>query len=277
MANLQTSFHNKHILEKNLPTLPLFLEEASRLAHDPKTNFTQLAEVIGHDQVISGKVLKVVNSAAYGFPRRIASIRNALVLLGFNVIKGLIVSTIVFDIVPSGMVQLWRHSVGCSIACKELGSLLKMDNTDELFLAGLLHDIGKVIVAVQLPEAKTEIDLIVSEEDLSFHEAEDRILGITHAQVGAWLAEHWNLPASLRSALAYHHRPMSEKNFPAVPAIVQVGDFLTRLFEYGSGGDENVPRLDPNIFRTLGLNQHKLGLIVDAIGEKFETGVIDLF
>ncbi|MDR2696194.1 MAG: HDOD domain-containing protein [Deltaproteobacteria bacterium] len=277
MSDLQTSFQGQRILVKNLPTLPVALQEARRLADSPQTSVMQLAEVIGRDQVLSGKVLKMVNSPTYGFPGRIASIQNALVLLGFNVVKSLIISTVVFESMAASMMSLWRHSVGCSIACHELGRLLKVDNVDELFIAGLLHDIGKVIVAVQLPEARKEIDRLVGEEDLAWRAAEERVLGMTHERIGSWLAEHWNLPANLRHALACHHRPTSAHDHATIASVVHVGDFLTCLFGFGNGGDDHAPLLNPHAFKHLGLNQQKLSMAMDAVGEKFEQEKMELF
>ena len=277
MLDLKTSFNGQRILATNLPTLPLALQEARRLADKPHTSVAQLAEVIGRDQVLSGKVLKMVNSPTYGFPGRIASMQNALVLLGFNVVRSLIISTVVFDNMAKSMTALWRHSVGCSIACSELGRLLKMENGDELFIAGLLHDIGKVITAVQLPDAQKEIHHLIHEEDLPCFEAEERVLGMTHARIGSWLAEHWNLPPHLRHALTYHHRPMSAREDVTIAAIVHVGDFLTRLFEFGNSGDDHALALNPHAFKHLGLNQQKLGMVMDTVGEKFEGEGKSLF
>ena len=270
MSDLTTSFHGQRILAKNLPTLPLALQEARRLADKPNTSVAQLAAVIGRDQVLSGKVLKMVNSPTYGFPGRIASIQNALVLLGFNVVKSLIISTVVFDSMAKTMTALWRHSVGCSIACRELGALLKVEDNEELFIAGLLHDIGKVIIAVQLPDAQKEIHHLTSKEDLPCREAETRVLGMAHTRIGAWLAEHWHLPLNLRNAIAYHHLPMSAREDITIASIVHVGDFLVRLFEFGNGGDDQAPAIDPHAFKHLELNQQKLGLVMDIIGERFE-------
>ena len=274
MSDLQTSFHGQRLLIKNLPTLPVALEEARRLADNPKTTVAQLARVIERDQVLAGKVLKIVNSPTYGFPGRIASIQNALILIGFNVIKSLLISAVIFENVSSSMSDLWRHSAACSVVCKELGRLLSMDNGDELFIAGLLHDIGKVITAVQLPEAYKAIIRLAREENISYHAAETRVLGIAHPHIGAWLLEHWNLPVGLRHALAYHHRPSAAQEHMTVAAVVHLADFLIRLFECGSGGDDQVPVLDPHALKYLKLTHQKLGMVVDAVGEILELGRI---
>jgi HD-like signal output (HDOD) protein len=175
------------------------------------------------------------------------------------------------------MTALWRHSVGCSIACHELGVLLKLDSADELFIAGLLHDIGKVITADQLPDARQEINVLVQEEDLNFRDAEERVIGLAHSRIGGWLAEHWNLPLHLRQALAHHHGPTKAQEHTTIASVVHVGDFLTRLFEFGSGGDDHLPSLDPHALKHLGMHQRQLGMAIDIVGEKFEQKGIDLF
>ena len=271
MSDLQTSFQGQRLQVKNLPTLPTALEEARRLANDPKTPVAKLAEVIGRDQALSSKVLKLVNSPTYGFPGRIASIQHALILIGFNVIKNLLFAATVFESVSKDMSGLWRHSAGCSVICKELGRLLGREDGDELFISGLLHDIGKVITVVQLPEAYQAIIRLVRKEDISYHEAEMRVLGIAHPHIGNWLLEQWNLPKNLRDAVAYHHHPTAAREHVTIASIVHLADFLVQLFEYGNGGDDHVPWLDPHALKHLKLTKHKLGMVVDSVGEILES------
>ena len=272
MSDLQTSFQGRWILAKNLPALPAALQEAMRLAQNPNTTIAELAEVIGRDQSLAGNMLKIVNAPTYGFPGRITSVHNALILLGFNMIKSLLLAAAIFEGASGDMSGLWRHSSGCAVACRELGIRLNMKNTDEFFIAGLLHDVGKVVTAVQLPEAYMEISRLAHEQDIILPEAEERVLGMTHTHIGAWLAERWNLPATLRDALAHHHHPASAPSALTIASIVHVGDFLTCLFEYGNHGEDRVPMLDPHAFKHLALDRHKLGTVVDAIGAIFEPG-----
>ncbi|HEU6435951.1 MAG TPA: HDOD domain-containing protein [Nitratidesulfovibrio sp.] len=267
--DLRTIYKGRLLAVKDLPTLPTALQEVSRLLELPNTTTDQVAKVISFDQVLAAKVLKMVNSPIYGFPGRIGTVKHALVLLGFNVIRGLIISTSVYDDMNRAMRGLWDHSVGCSLACGELARALGMKDPEEYAVAGLLHDLGKVVSALQLPEAKARVDAVVQEQDLLYIDAETQVLGFGHDRINAWLAEHWNLPPAIREGMAFHHKPMSARIYPQMACVVHVGNFMARLFEYGSGGDDNVPQLSPHALKLLGMNQSALEALLDTLCEKF--------
>lgn len=267
--DLRTTYKGRLLAVKDLPTLPTALQEVSRLLELPNTTTDQVAKVISFDQVLAAKVLKMVNSPIYGFPGRIGTVKHALVLLGFNVIRGLIISTSVYDDMNRAMRGLWDHSVGCSLACGELARALGMKDPEEYAVAGLLHDFGKVVSALQLPEAKARVDAVVKEQDLLYIDAETQVLGFGHDRINAWLAEHWNLPPAIREGMAFHHKPMSARIYPQMACVVHVGNFMARLFEYGSGGDDNVPPLSPHALKLLGMNQRSLEALLDTLCEKF--------
>lgn len=254
---------------KDLPTLPAVLEEVSKLVEDPNSSTEQIAKVISYDQVLSAKVLKMVNSPIYGFPGRIGSIQHALVLLGFNVIRGVIISTSVFDSMTKTMVGLWEHSIGCALACSEVAKAANLKDPEEYSVAGLLHDLGKVVSAVQLPEIKKELDQAVKGKDLTYLEAEHDVLGFGHDRINAWLAAHWRLPPKLKEGMTFHHSPLRAEHYPQVASVVHVANFLVRLMEYGSGGDENVPFLDPQALKLLKLKFVDLEKVLDVLCEKF--------
>lgn len=267
--DLRTTYKGRLLAVKDLPTLPTALQEVSRLLELPNTTTDQVAKVISFDQVLAAKVLKMVNSPIYGFPGRIGTVKHALVLLGFNVIRGLIISTSVYDDMNRAMRGLWDHSVGCSLACGELARALGMKDPEEYAVAGLLHDLGKVVSALQLPEAKARVDGVVKEQDLLYIDAETQVLGFGHDRINSWLAEHWNLPPAIREGMAFHHKPMSARIYPQMACVVHVGNFMARLFEYGSGGDDNVPSLSPHALKLLGMNQRALEALLDTLCEKF--------
>lgn len=267
--NLVTQYKGEVLAVKSLPTLPSALVEMNRMLEDSNISTEQIAELISKDQVLSAKVLKMVNSPIYGFPGRISSVHHALVLLGFNVVRGLLLSTSVFENLPAHMNKLWDHSMATSLASAEIARILKYSDPGEFAVAGLLHDIGKVVIEVQLPEASSQIRKLVKNQDLNIRQAEEQILGFRHDKVNEWLGNTWRLPLVLREGITYHHNPQAAPNYPEIAACVQLGDFLARVFQQGSGGDDQVPEISPQTFKMLGLNQHVLVQVLDEVSEKF--------
>ncbi len=274
--DLRTERKGTLLAVKDLPTLPRVLEHVSKLLEDPLSSTEQVAKLISRDQVLSAKVLKMVNSPVYGFPGRISTIQHALVLLGYNVIKGLIISTSVFELMTTSMAGLWEHSVGCAMACGAVAREAGFKEPEEYAVAGLLHDLGKVIVALQLPEAREEVERVVAEGDLLYLEAEKKVLGFGHDRVNAWVADHWNLPLNLKVGISGHHRPASAQHYPKMACVVHVGDFLTRVLEIGSGGEDHVPALDSQALELLSLDLSDLDKVLDAMVAEMEDGGLSM-
>lgn len=254
---------------KDLPTLPKVLDEVSRLVKDPDSSTEQMAKLIAMDQVLSAKVLKMVNSPIYGFPGRISSIHHALVLLGFNVLRGVIVSTSVMDIMNQNMVGLWEHSVGCALASSTIARHVGLKDVEDVSVAGLLHDLGKVVTAIQLPDLKTGVEAMVKAKDMTYLDAEKSLMGFGHDRVNAWIADHWKLPPSIKEGMSYHHKPQLARLYPEAACCVHLGDFMVRVFEYGSGGDDNVLYLEPDALKKLKLKPADLETILDQLSEQF--------
>lgn len=267
--DLKTEVKGQILAVRDLPTLPGVLEEVTKLVQDPDASTEQIAKAISTDQVLSAKVLKMVNSPIYGFPGRISSIQHALVLLGFNVIRGIIISTSVFDMMSAAMTGLWEHSLGVCTASGIIAGQAGFEDPEEFTVAGLLHDLGKVVAAVQLPEMHEKVLARVKSDDISYFDAERAILGFGHDRINAWLASHWNLPGNIKEAMAYHHRPMSAEHYKDTACIVHVADFLVRVFEFGWGGDDHVSRLDPQAVSHLKLRMADLESIMDELSDKF--------
>jgi HD-like signal output (HDOD) protein len=266
--DLRTAHKNRILSVKDLPTLPRVLDEVTRLIDDPDSSMEDIAKVISLDQVLSAKVLRMANSPIYGLAGSITSVQHALVLLGCNVIRGIIISTSVFDTMINKMVGLWEHSLGCAMACHEIAKVARLKDPEEYSVAGLLHDLGKVVVAVQIPEAKDEIDKTVAEEDASYYDSEQRVLGIGHDRINSWLADHWNLPVVLKEGMSHHHTPSRAEYYPTMASVVHLGDFMVRLFEFGNSGDEGVHEVDPQALSYLGLDFGGLTQAMDSFNDK---------
>ncbi|QGY41410.1 HDOD domain-containing protein [Pseudodesulfovibrio cashew] len=266
--DLKTSVKGEILAVKDLPTLPHVLDEVTSLIENPETSSEAIAKVISTDQVLSAKVLKMVNSPIYGFPGRISSIQHALVLLGFNVIRGIIISTSVFDMMVQAMKGLWEHSLGCATACNIIARRAGFEDPEEYAVAGLLHDLGKVVTAVQLPELHQRISETVQAKELTYFQAEKDVLGFGHDRINAWLARHWGLPPNIREAMARHHAPQLAEFYKPMSCVVHLGDFLVRLFEFGNAGDDQTSYLRPEALMELGFKMSDLDKVMDEMADQ---------
>lgn len=237
----------------SLPTLAGVVEKLNVLVDSPDTSIADVGKVISKDQVLSAKVLKLINSGFYGFPGRITTVTHALVLLGFNVIKGLILSASVYDLMKESMVGLWEHSLGTAVASGLIAKRLGEQDPEEVATGGLLHDLGKVALGVQIPDLFDEVVETVAADGCLFLEAEQKVMGVNHARVAYWLIEQWNLPPLLTEAIIYHHQPQLAKTAPRQTAMVHLGDIFARARGFGNAGDAGIPVVDPGAWEALGL------------------------
>jgi len=267
---------------EDLPTLPRTVLKITELVNDPKSSARDLARIITDDQVLAARLLRLVNSSFYGFPQRISTITGAIVLLGFDAIRNLLLTTSVFDLFSNRknaslirQEQFWDHSLGCAVGAKILGNHLRYDKVEELFVSGLLHDIGKIVEMIFLPEAFKEIVKLVSDENILMIAAEERILGYRHPEVGKLLAEKWNLPPKLTGVILHHHQPSEAGRFALEAAIVHLADILCRSLNIGYGGDNKMPALDKTAWNNLRIKSQSIEPILAEINKEFND--ISLF
>jgi putative nucleotidyltransferase with HDIG domain len=267
----------------DLPTLPETFLRITQIVNNPRASAKDLAAVIGDDQVLTARLLRLVNSSFYGFPQKVSTVTGAIVLLGFDAIRSLLLSSSVFEIFPGKrrknqheLAALWDHALGCAVAAKVIGGRLRYDNIEELFVGGLLHDIGKIVEMVYLPGDFNKVRNLVKEKDLLILEAEREVLGVSHAEVGTLLASQWRLPQKLVKVIETHHSPEEAANFGKEASVVHLADILCRALELGSGGDPLVPPLSSFSWTTLGLEQGVLASIMEetAAGYKDMRSVL---
>ncbi|MGD8410142.1 MAG: HDOD domain-containing protein [Desulfobacterales bacterium] len=267
---------------EDLPTLPRTVLRITELVNDPKSSARDLARIITDDQVLAARLLKLVNSSFYGFPQRISTITGAIVLLGFDAIRNLLLTTSVFDLFSNRkklslirQEQFWDHSLGCAVAAKVIGNHLRYDKVEELFVAGLLHDIGKIVEMIFLSQVFKDINQMVRNKNILMITAEEKILGYGHPEVGKLLAERWNLPPKLISVILHHHQPSSAGRFAFEAAIVHLADILCRALNIGYAGDNKMPTLDKAAWESLRIKPEAIELLLEAIIQEFDD--ISLF
>ena len=270
MSNPENQEWIKRIAQRilGLPPLPTLVAKLIEMIDNPKTNARSLAKIISTDQALTARILKLANSSFYGFPRRISTINLALVVLGFETLKNLCVSVSMrewfSDSDPESsfdMSRFWQHSISCGVAAKMIAQKSGYMISGEVFVSGLLHDIGKLVLKQYIKPEFRQVMEIVKNEGILFVEAEEKVLGTNHSVIGSWLADRWNLPGNLVDAIAHHHDPAkSEKNY-LHSAIVHFANYLTRVAKIGYSGDDGIPKFDPKVADNLNLRRNKDGSV----------------
>jgi putative nucleotidyltransferase with HDIG domain len=255
-------------LLKNLPTLPGMIEQISKAVESKRFSVGDIGRLISRDQVLTAKILKLANSAFFGFSRKVGSLTQALVLLGFDVVKGLILTSSVFDLMMHRAGELWQHSMGVATASSLIAQEMEIKEVEEVSLAGLLHDLGKVVLRAQMEEEQNAITALVQSQGLAVRQAEQEVLGFDHTHIGLWLAESWKLPVQLTEPLRWHHQPEGARQAPLATAVVHLADILVRGYGFGDGGDPWVPSLDRYALSQLSLTPQKLENIIGGICDK---------
>ena len=254
-----------------LPTVPGSLKRISSIIEKPSVSLEQIGRFISNDPALATKVLKMVNSAMYGFPGRISSISHAIMLLGLNVVKGLLLGVSVFEIMEKMMSGLWVHSLGCAIAAGEIANKLNIKDPEEISVAALLHDIGKVIMILEYQKEYEGIIKEASTEECLIYDVEKTFFTETHTTVGMWLAGKWNFPRELVEVIAYHHTPQLSKVAAKETAIVHLADILVRARGIGFAGDHFVPPLNAAAFETLSLSSNDIRDVLVRIEETYQV------
>jgi putative nucleotidyltransferase with HDIG domain len=253
---------------KSLPTLPGLISKLGALTENSKVSAQEIARVVSMDQVLSAKVLRLVNSAFYGFSRRVSTVSNAIILLGVNVVKSLAISSSIFEIMEKSVVGLWEHSMGVAVAANIISRELKIPEPEETSTAALLHDIGKVIIKLRLQD---DYDLLTEQirvKGMRMIEAERDLLATDHAEIGEWIAQTWLLPEKLIEPIAFHHDVERSSTQRVKTSVVHLADVLVKASSFGYSGDDLVPQIQPVAWNKLGMTEELLEKIVRKVEDK---------
>jgi HD-like signal output (HDOD) protein len=266
----------------SLPTLPNVAQKVGDLVNDPESDSNDIAAVMKQDQSLTARVLTLANSSYYAIPGGVADVRRAISYLGYNTVYQLVLTVSIFGALPNApgtsfdVKSLWKHSLGVAIGCEAIGKHIRFVAPEELFTAGLLHDIGKVALASFFSDALVEIVSGAAKAGITFSESERHVGLPPHEEIGRRLAEKWRLPGSICAGIGYHHKIVPEsrialpKHLHAVADMVALGDVICRRIRIGSGGDDVVPEANPLLLDRLNLTQIALQKIQDEIPRAIE-------
>jgi len=265
-----------------LPTLPVIYTRLSDLLAQSDSTVRTIAEVISEDPTIAAKILKIVNSAFYGFPKKIGNLQRAVVILGLNEIKSMVLATSILKTFTQldsdcafDMKSYWEHSVGCAVSAKILAEAAYLKNPEDVFTGGLLHDIGKLIHALYLPQEFSRVIAEVEHTGIPMIESEQGVFGFAHTHTGRILAEKWHFPEETVNMVAQHHVEGDSPNLSKEVAAVHLGNTLCIAFGLGSAGEKVVPIVNQKAWEILGLQLSDLESISGRIHKSFrEASVI---
>lgn len=225
----------------DLPALPQITNRIIELTADPDSTNREICNLINRDQVLVAKVLKLVNSAYYGLPRKVATVSEAVNLLGMQTLRTLVVGASVYKTLtgfqkePAGNFDaMWQHALACAVSSRLIAAELMVAQKDHAFTAGLLHDIGKVILRTLCRDQYHQACALAEVRGCHLIEAEVEVLETSHAEVGKMAAHKWNLPMTLVEPIGYHHEPLADCDNKELVQIVYFGDVVAGLAGYGS-------------------------------------------
>ncbi len=250
-----------------IPTIPLVIKKILRAVENPATSPAAVSKLVSSDPALTAKILKVINAAMYGFVARIASVNQAVVLLGMNVVRALLIGVSMFEMMEQTAMGLWKHSLGCAIVAKLLAQKKGMFDPEEASVAGLLHDIGKVVLSVQYPKEYQLAVTAASERSMFLSDAEIEVFTINHATAGAYFANTWRLPKFVVESIRYHHQPSLTRTAPIHAATVHMADILVKAYNVGFSGDPFVPTVHQSAWELFDFNEAQMKDLFSEIGD----------
>jgi putative nucleotidyltransferase with HDIG domain len=250
---------------RDIPTLSVVVQRVMELVNNPRTSAPQIADVLKRDQVLTAKVLRLVNSSFYNLSTEVTDVSRALAFLGFNTISMLVLGTSVFSSFEIraapffDVLGFWKHSLASAIAAELIAKKLR-SKPEDAFTCGLLHDVGKIALFKVSPDDIKAVVEKARKENKSFLDAETELGLPGHTILGERLAERWQLPVIIRKTIRYHHRDIEtmESIYPAMkPTIMMatLGDILAKRLDLGDSGDAVKPEYPANYLKFLGLTQ----------------------
>lgn len=253
------------------------LDEIDAALQSPQCSLVTVGEAIEKDPDLTARLLRLGNSSFYGYSSRLATVTEAISLIGIQQVQDLILASSIIERFAGvadefvSMESFWRHSLACGIAARLVAMERRLPKPDKFFVAGLLHDVGRLVLFAQAPKLAEQVFQVYRGERLLLREAEVRVLGYDHQQIGGELLKHWRYPAHLTQAVACHHQPALSDTGRDEAATVHFADHLVNAMQIGSSGERHVPPLNMKAWDSISLPVETLPSIVRTVDEQIEA------
>ncbi len=275
----------RQYIEK-MPSLPTTVAKILEICNNPQTSPADLNKVITLDPVLMGKVMKLINSAYYGLSQEITSLVRAIIMLGLNTVKNLALSTAVLgalgkksDFQALNLEGFWRHSLCTGVTSKLIAKKRGIDPKllEEYFIAGLLHDIGKIPLNNKLSDDYLLAMSISDREHSALYLSESKAIGINHAEAGEMIIKTWKLSPEIKDAVAYHHSVDTyQGKYREILFTVSMANYFSGFFELGYSGNRYPEKPAPGVFQYLGVDMDYLEEIEDTVNQEIQKARIFL-
>ncbi len=256
----------------DLVSLPEVCIRVTEMIDDPNSTAEGIGKVISQDPALTAKLLKIANSPFHGFSTEIATVSKAVAVLGIKQIRDLVLAASVskaFEGINNELVTMqnfWKHSIYCGLTARIIAYESRKAKGESVFIAGLLHDVGQLIMFSKLPQLSKEALMLSVEgsEELTLNRAEQQVFGFDHTQVGAELIRHWKLPVSIQECVEFHHDPTKAKEYPVEVATIHLANSLACMAELETFDEGELQKIDPAVWQILGLDGEIMNPVVSG-------------
>ena len=271
-----------HIINKvtALPTLPDVVIQLNYLLKNSSISIDNVAGVIEKDSALSSRMLFLANSSYYGLSSKVDSVSRAIIVLGFNTVCNGIVTAAVSQIFKGrkgdleiDFAGLWLHTLGCAVASKAVMFRNNQKESEKAFTCGILHDIGKVVIANAQPEEQKKILALLRNPRKTLIEAEKEVLGTDHGEIGYAIAKKWHFPDHILDVVRYHHHPADAKIAPDLAAAVHIGNAIAKALALGKSTEPRVTCIELPAWKQLGITENDIPSLVTSVQDEFDLAM----
>jgi HD-like signal output (HDOD) protein len=258
-----------------IPSLPANFNKIVEAINDPDADMHEIGDLISSDMGLTTKILRLVNSSYFGLSTQVATISHALSIIGLSPLSTLVLASEImskFKDIPENFVtteSFWSHNIASGIAARQICKLKKFGNEELLYISGMMHDIGSLIIYREYPEEAKRALTQCNEWGINLTNSERSALGYDHAQVGSALMERWNLPVIIQETTLYHHRPLNAPTFIREASIVHLADYIVQSNQLGSSGEAQGFKLDRRVLKYLEMPMKIIPWVSEKTKESF--------